>query len=186
MFLYFFPFLFLCELFFFFFFKQKTAYVMRIRDWSSDVCSSDLLAGGSVGLPRHRLSLSPLPQFSGRVGKNGAPQGLARRSVRECWYRDPIRHPGLVPGSNVPQALPLVEGWMLEQVRHDGRDPCRTSEPAAHCSISTVEGWCLSRCFLMIRRLRVFDRKKKSGTAPTNGIRPSRKSRPTLPIIRAI
>src|SRR3546814_9133500 len=27
---------------FFFFFKQKTAYDMRISDWSSDVCSSDL------------------------------------------------------------------------------------------------------------------------------------------------
>src|SRR3546814_6052621 len=31
--------LFLCD---FFFFKQKTAYEMRISDWSSDVCSSDL------------------------------------------------------------------------------------------------------------------------------------------------
>src|SRR3546814_10754488 len=33
-----------CVLFdmFFFFFKQKTAYEMRISDWSSDVCSSDL------------------------------------------------------------------------------------------------------------------------------------------------
>src|SRR3546814_8899227 len=29
---------------FFFFFKQKTAYEMRISDWSSDVCSSDLQA----------------------------------------------------------------------------------------------------------------------------------------------
>src|SRR3546814_4384147 len=28
-----------------FFFKQKTAYDMRISDWSSDVCSSDLLRG---------------------------------------------------------------------------------------------------------------------------------------------
>src|SRR3546814_15777269 len=28
-----------------FFFKQKTAYEMRISDWSSDVCSSDLAAG---------------------------------------------------------------------------------------------------------------------------------------------
>src|SRR3546814_15519833 len=27
-----------------FFFKQKTAYEMRISDWSSDVCSSDLIA----------------------------------------------------------------------------------------------------------------------------------------------
>src|SRR3546814_6979698 len=35
----------------FFFFKQKTAYEMRISDWSSDVCSSDLLplrAGAQV------------------------------------------------------------------------------------------------------------------------------------------
>src|SRR3546814_7375801 len=30
------------DVFFFFFFKQKTAYEMRISDWSSDVCSSDL------------------------------------------------------------------------------------------------------------------------------------------------
>src|SRR3546814_1625259 len=34
----------LCLLFFVFFFKQKTAYEMRISDWSSDVCSSDLFA----------------------------------------------------------------------------------------------------------------------------------------------
>src|SRR3546814_10726441 len=31
-----------------FFFKQKTAYEMRISDWSSDVCSSDLIDGVSV------------------------------------------------------------------------------------------------------------------------------------------
>src|SRR3546814_10269807 len=31
-----------------FFFKQKTAYEMRISDWSSDVCSSDLLAFGTI------------------------------------------------------------------------------------------------------------------------------------------
>src|SRR3546814_7684806 len=30
------------DILFFFFFKQKTAYEMRISDWSSDVCSSDL------------------------------------------------------------------------------------------------------------------------------------------------
>src|SRR3546814_499460 len=32
----------LIEIVLFFFFKQKTAYEMRISDWSSDVCSSDL------------------------------------------------------------------------------------------------------------------------------------------------
>src|SRR3546814_5057776 len=31
-----------CVFLFIFFFKQKTAYEMRISDWSSDVCSSDL------------------------------------------------------------------------------------------------------------------------------------------------
>src|SRR3546814_10514040 len=33
----------------FFFFKQKTAYEVRISDWSSDVCSSDLHEIGSAG-----------------------------------------------------------------------------------------------------------------------------------------
>src|SRR3546814_6218032 len=43
----------------FFFFKQKTAYEMRISDWSSDVCSSDLNArefsnDGAVARPVRR------------------------------------------------------------------------------------------------------------------------------------
>src|SRR3546814_7410754 len=38
---------------FFFFFKQKTAYEMRISDWSSDVCSSDLRPGDGRGRARH-------------------------------------------------------------------------------------------------------------------------------------
>src|SRR3546814_1175213 len=33
----------------FFFFKQKTAYGVRISDWSSDVCSSDITAPASFG-----------------------------------------------------------------------------------------------------------------------------------------
>src|SRR3546814_6382405 len=33
----------------FFFFKQKTAYEMRISDWSSDVCSSDLVTRTDLG-----------------------------------------------------------------------------------------------------------------------------------------
>src|SRR3546814_1280488 len=42
-------------LFLFFFFKQKTAYEMRISDWSSDVCSSDLRYVGEG--ERHRTGL---------------------------------------------------------------------------------------------------------------------------------
>src|SRR3546814_9789389 len=52
---------------FVFFFKQKTAYEMRISDWSSDVCSSDLSSppgpcrsrGRSRGPSRRRAALSP-------------------------------------------------------------------------------------------------------------------------------
>src|SRR3546814_3055707 len=36
----------------FFFFKRKTAYDMRISDWSSDVCSSDLILGMQINQPR--------------------------------------------------------------------------------------------------------------------------------------
>src|SRR3546814_4210812 len=43
--------------FLFFFFKQKTAYEMRISDWSSDVCSSDLIAiGGLSGTGKSTLA----------------------------------------------------------------------------------------------------------------------------------
>src|SRR3546814_7728261 len=43
-----------------FFFKQKTAYEMRISDWSSDVCSSDLVLGATCRncLTSSRLSVS--------------------------------------------------------------------------------------------------------------------------------
>src|SRR3546814_6608687 len=37
-----------------FFFKQKTAYEMRISDWSSDVCSSDLLLPQHIAGSQHR------------------------------------------------------------------------------------------------------------------------------------
>src|SRR3546814_4929631 len=46
--------------YFVFFFKQKTAYEMRISDWSSDVCSSDLL----------REELLNCRQALQRIGRN--------------------------------------------------------------------------------------------------------------------
>src|SRR3546814_5093468 len=42
---------------FLFCFKQKTAYEMRISDWSSDVCSSDLERSAVVGPSRRRRLL---------------------------------------------------------------------------------------------------------------------------------
>src|SRR3546814_3388975 len=49
----------------FFFFKQKTAYEMRISDWSSDVCSSDLLISEApIGVIRDLLLVRSLDGFS--------------------------------------------------------------------------------------------------------------------------
>src|SRR3546814_160923 len=50
------------------FFKQKTAYEMRISDWSSDVCSSDLLREGDVAKTTGRILEVPTgPEMLGRV-----------------------------------------------------------------------------------------------------------------------
>src|SRR3546814_6281133 len=50
------------SLFSFFFFKQKTAYEMRISDWSSDVCSSDLLRQRLQGPGRAAVTLQKLAE----------------------------------------------------------------------------------------------------------------------------
>src|SRR3546814_12086877 len=44
-----------------FFFKQKTAYEMRISDWSSDVCSSDLREKECFGIEAERMGVEPGP-----------------------------------------------------------------------------------------------------------------------------
>src|SRR3546814_8121653 len=60
----------------FFFFKQKTAYEMRISDWSSDVCSSDLFETSEV-----RFVLGA----SGEVVQAGMlPRNDAHRLIEEC------------------------------------------------------------------------------------------------------
>src|SRR3546814_9746931 len=48
-----------------FFFKQKTAYEMRISDWSSDVCSSDLAVGDVPSAVRRDLHVRAA--WSGRL-----------------------------------------------------------------------------------------------------------------------
>src|SRR3546814_5018586 len=76
-----------CLYFLSFFFKQKTAYEMRISDWSSDVCSSDLPAGG---LPPPALSFphpgigSPPAGFIGVAvfSRNGRPSSRRRSEER--------------------------------------------------------------------------------------------------------
>src|SRR3546814_2677253 len=89
----------------FFFFKQKTAYEMRISDWSSDVCSSDLTlprasggCGGScIGEPSLECTCQPHGSeptcMSSPVNTASTPGAAAAdvsmRSIRACaWLLD--------------------------------------------------------------------------------------------------
>ena len=58
----------------FFFFKQKTAYEIYQCDWSSDVCSSDLPAGGRV----EGTCIEAAPDLAGRVAVRGVTPGIGR------------------------------------------------------------------------------------------------------------
>src|SRR3546814_3643194 len=82
----------------FFFFKQKTAYEMRISDWSSDVCSSDL--NYRTGHRSHSDNCPAPPRFESEESSNkdtwriaALPAGVAatardrseeRRVGKEC------------------------------------------------------------------------------------------------------
>src|SRR3546814_7715658 len=67
----------------FFFFKQKTAYEMRISDWSSDVCSSDLphrgRRGGEPGGGRRHPAVRDVahPRLRELVGGSSDPPTFA-------------------------------------------------------------------------------------------------------------
>src|SRR3546814_9240039 len=85
-----------------FFFKQKTAYEMRISDWSSDVCSSDL------------QDLNPVP--NGTVGR------LAVKGPTGCRYLDDERQKVFVQkGWNLPGDTFRMDddGYLFYQARND-------------------------------------------------------------------
>src|SRR3546814_20931855 len=82
-------------LYLFLFFKQKTAYAMRISDWSSDVCSSDLRQVRTDRAPAGRAHRARLTAQEGRCGagryrqphprrRRSAQRAEARRVGKEC------------------------------------------------------------------------------------------------------
>src|SRR3546814_7015394 len=84
----------------FFFFKQKTAYEMRISDWSSDVCSSDLPASHIVEIQRHLrvvgLALGIVPQSDEPAFRRSpciAAFDRKRRAVDRVERHHPLRLP---------------------------------------------------------------------------------------------
>src|SRR5216117_4181632 len=68
-------------IFFFFFFKQKTAYEIRKGDWSSDVCSSDLTRGaGPAGAP----GPPGAPAEAAAAAESARERSEERRVGKEC------------------------------------------------------------------------------------------------------
>src|SRR3546814_1912064 len=89
----------------FFFFKQKTAYEMRISDWSSDVCSSDLPpADGELG-------------FQGIGNRRSA--GRGQDSIEGRRLEPAI---GAVAGADIDIAVSQPPEPRLRQI---GRAACR-------------------------------------------------------------
>src|SRR3546814_8046834 len=78
---------FVLSLFLFFFFKQKTAYEMRISDWSSDVCSSDLRHPRQCD---HR-TLAILDHLGGEAGgRRPSLVGDAQRPLVAPEFQQPV------------------------------------------------------------------------------------------------
>src|SRR3546814_6282155 len=84
----------------FFFFKQKTAYELRISDWSSDVCSSDLpdRRGGQAGRHGHARAVAGtagnavdlhVPRIPGRahVLVRSEERRVGKECVSTCRFR---------------------------------------------------------------------------------------------------
>src|SRR3546814_10495004 len=85
---------------FFFFFKQKTAYEMRISDWSSDVCSSDLAAAKDSGNQA---------QYKGRIQTNKGRKSCDHRKSNR--FRDKRQRHG-----EAGQDFNLVVDFLFEEI----------------------------------------------------------------------
>src|SRR3546814_12948721 len=106
----------------FFLFKQKTAYEMRISDWSSDVCSSDLLDPEDVRQLARHLGLAD----AGRPGEQIAADRLLRLPQPGTGKLDRGRQRG--DGGILPEhhrlevALQVGEHGLVVEI---GRASCR-------------------------------------------------------------
>src|SRR3546814_9606294 len=113
----------------FLFFKQKTAYELRIIDWSSDVCSSDLVAlrgldakGALRAGDLDHLGIIDDPDLVGRavrvpVGEDGLARRLAEAAVGtqvEPLGRREDALPLLIFEDGVGQVIGLFEQHMAE------------------------------------------------------------------------
>src|SRR3546814_5694698 len=89
-------------------FKQKTAYEMRISDWSSDVCSSDLVVaqGRRVGQGVLQSEVVPLDA----AGTAGPPAGQLARPGAHGGHADGLVDAGAAPVVVVVDVVGVVGG----------------------------------------------------------------------------
>src|SRR3546814_11198695 len=112
----------------FFFFKQKTAYEMRISDWSSDVCSSDLIDEGAPATDRS--SVGGVAPTCGCGGEFPPSNGCRRyRSEGNAAGEDVLEH-NPVPDDRIDRMLERRRPVLLaEEVSHPG-ETVAAQEPA--------------------------------------------------------
>src|SRR3546814_19346652 len=113
---------------FIFFFKQKTAYEMRISDWSSDVCSSDLVRIATPAKRKHRSRSTRRNGAAARI-KPDPTKNRCPTHPDSCQRRGPLFH---IVGRIASARPPLA----VEEI---GRASCR--ERVCTCVyISVVAG----------------------------------------------
>src|SRR3546814_951754 len=105
--------------FLFFFFKQKTAYEMRISDWSSDVCSSDLQHGEAGRLALLAVGMLLLLRQQGAIQRLDLGQ---RRRRRQPAVRVIAVEPALRVIARRDMGEDPVEIAVLRHVLHIGEN----------------------------------------------------------------
>src|SRR3546814_13794420 len=118
---------------FFCFFKQKTAYELRIRDWSSDVCSSDLLDIGkrdTLIVFDYRRYQTDVVEFARQAEARGAHVVL----FTDPWMSPIAEIADVViiasvevdsPYDSLAPAVAQIEALVAHAVVQIGRAPCR-------------------------------------------------------------
>src|SRR3546814_20776757 len=112
-FLYLFMCLFSCR-FVFFFFKQKTAYEMRISDWSSDVCSSDLCAAAGFGRTQGAWLIVAHPGNADQFGSESCEPSVVRIVCSAGFAADVVALEFALHARACP-----VGGYPAQHVVHD-------------------------------------------------------------------
>src|SRR3546814_20955611 len=104
-----------------FFFKQKTAYEMRISDWSSDVCSSDLTLQ-SVALQALGKFLQPPVQFAAPLFEPFAGCGWQAKSRHDRLRLRYAQQVAVEPAVSRRSLHPDIPGTQLVAKMRDRRD----------------------------------------------------------------